>query len=90
MLYQFAASRDYNPAPGLAWIKAPLLAINSADDQVNPSELGLMEAAIGQVEQGRYILLPVSDETRGHGTHSLPTLWQQYLADLLAESDRGD
>ena len=90
MLYQFAASRDYNPAPGLARIKAPLLAVNSADDQVNPPELGLMGAAIGQVEHGRYILLPISDETRGHSTHSLPTLWQQYLADLLAESDRGD
>lgn len=86
MLFHFAASRDYNPASGLARIKAPLLAINSADDQVNPPELGIMEAAIQQVEHGRYILLPITDETRGHGTHSLPALWQQHLAELLAES----
>ncbi|RMF79741.1 MAG: alpha/beta fold hydrolase [Chloroflexi bacterium] len=86
MLYQVAASYDYNPAPGLSRIKAPLLAINSADDQVNPPELGLLEAGIAQVERGRYVLLPISDETRGHGTHSLPALWQHHLADLLAES----
>lgn len=85
MLYQFAASRDYNPAPGLERIKAPLLAINSADDQVNPPELGVMEEAIQRVARGRYILLPITDETRGHSTHSLPALWQQQLAALLAD-----
>jgi homoserine O-acetyltransferase len=88
MLYAYAASEDYDPAPDLWRIQAPLLAINSADDQVNPPELGLMEAAIGQVKQGRYILLPITDDTRGHGTHSLPALWQQYLAELLEESSR--
>lgn len=86
MLYQFAASQDYNPRPELSKIKAPLLAINSADDQVNPPELGLMEAGIKQVEHGQYILLPISDETRGHGTHSLPILWQHHLAELLADA----
>ena len=86
-LYQVSASRDYNPAPGLAKIKAPLLAINSADDQVNPPELGIMETAIQQVPRGRYILLPITDETRGHSTHTFAAIWQQYLADLLAESD---
>ncbi len=85
-LYQMAASHDYDPAPGLARIKAPLLAINSADDQVNPPELGIMEVAIKQVPRGRYILLPITDETRGHGTHTLPAIWQHHLAELLAES----
>jgi homoserine O-acetyltransferase len=85
-LYQVSASRDYNPAPGLAQIKAPLLAINSADDQVNPPELGIMEAAITQVPNGRYILLPITDATRGHGTHTLAAIWQHHLAELLAET----
>jgi homoserine O-acetyltransferase len=86
MLYQFDASRGYNPAPDLEKIKAPLLAINSADDQVNPPELGIMEPQITRVPQGRYELLPISNQTRGHGTHSLPELWQHYLADLLEVS----
>lgn len=86
LLYQVSASQDYNPAPHLSKIKAPLLAINSADDQVNPPELGLLEAGIEQVEHGDYILLPITDETRGHGTHSLPILWQDHLAKLLADN----
>ena len=85
-LYQMSASRDYNPAPGLSKIKAPLLAINSADDQVNPPELRLMVEGIGQVEQGEFVLLPISEETRGHGTHSWPVLWQHHLATLLNKS----
>lgn len=87
MLYQFAASIDYKPESGLHKINAPLLAINSADDQVNPPELGLMETGIAKVKNGRYILLPITEETRGHGTHTLATLWQNHLADLLAESE---
>jgi homoserine O-acetyltransferase len=83
MLYTYAASEDYDPFPDLARIQAPLLAINSADDQVNPPELGLMEAGIAKVKNGRYILLPITDDTRGHGTHSLPALWQHHLAELL-------
>ncbi|MFN0110061.1 MAG: alpha/beta fold hydrolase [Blastocatellia bacterium] len=86
MLYQFAASRDYNPQPGLETIKAPLLAINSADDQVNPPELGVAKREIKRVKRGRFILIPISDQTRGHGTHSLPALWKQHLAELLEES----
>jgi homoserine O-acetyltransferase len=88
MLYQFDASRDYDPAPDLEKIKAPLTAVNSADDQVNPPELGLMEQGIRRVARGRYVLIPTSDETRGHGTHSLPALWQQYLKELLDASAR--
>ncbi|MBS1788943.1 MAG: alpha/beta fold hydrolase [Acidobacteria bacterium] len=86
MLYQFDASRDYNPQPLLETIKAPILAINSADDQVNPPELGVAEREIKRVKRGRFILIPISDQTRGHGTHTLPALWKQYLAELLEES----
>lgn len=86
MLYQFDASRDYNPQPLLETIKAPLVAINSADDQVNPPELGIAEREIKRVKRGRFILIPISDQTRGHGTHSIPALWKQYLAELLEES----
>ena len=84
MIYQFAASEDYDPAPGLSSIKASLLAINSADDQVNPPELGIMEMAIPQVKRGRYILLPIDEQTRGHGTHTLAAVWKHHLAVLLA------
>lgn len=86
MLYQFDASRDYNPQLLLETIKAPLLAINSADDQVNPPELGIAEREIKRVKRGRFILIPISDQTRGHGTHTLPALWKQHLAELLEES----
>ena len=87
MLYQFQSSREYNPAPHLDKINAPLYAINSADDQVNPPELGLMEREIVKVKQGRYILIPISDQTRGHGTHSLPAVWGEYLRELLEKSE---
>ncbi len=86
MLYQFDASREYDPSLKLESIKAPLVAINSADDMINPPELGLMEREIKRVRHGRYVLLPITDQTRGHGTHSLPAIWQQYLAGLLKES----
>jgi homoserine O-acetyltransferase len=85
-IYQYQASRLYNPDPHLGEIKAPLLAINSADDQVNPPELGIAEREIKKVAHGRFVLLPITDQTRGHGTHSLPAIWDHYLAELLAES----
>lgn len=83
LLYQVDSSRDYDPAPNLEKIKAPLLAINSADDQVNPPEQGIAERLIKRVAKGRFILLPITDQTRGHGTHSLPAIWKDYLAELL-------
>ncbi|HEY6330224.1 MAG TPA: alpha/beta fold hydrolase [Blastocatellia bacterium] len=86
MLYQFDSSRDYDPQPHLGDIKASLIAINSADDQVNPPELGILEREIKKVPRGRYVLIPISDQTRGHGTHSLPAVWKQHLAELLEES----
>ncbi|HYL38159.1 MAG TPA: alpha/beta fold hydrolase [Bryobacteraceae bacterium] len=86
MLYQFDSSRNYNPEPYLEKIQAPLVAINSADDVVNPPELGILERLIHRVKRGRFVLLPTSDQTRGHGTHSLPAIWKQYLAQLLDQS----
>jgi homoserine O-acetyltransferase len=86
LLYQLDSSREYNPSPQLEKIKAPLLAINSADDVINPPELGLMEREIKRVKRGRFILLPITDQTRGHGTHTLPAIWQGYLKELLEES----
>ncbi|EJD39553.1 alpha/beta hydrolase protein [Auricularia subglabra TFB-10046 SS5] len=86
MLYAFDSSREYDPAPHLEKIVAPLVAINSADDVVNPPELGVMEANIKRVKRGRYVLIPASDATRGHGTHSLPAIWQDELHQLLSLS----
>ncbi|HEY4671425.1 MAG TPA: alpha/beta fold hydrolase [Gemmatimonadaceae bacterium] len=83
LIYQFEASGDYDPSPQLEKIRAPVLAINSADDQVNPPELALMERLITRVPTGKFVLLPITEETRGHGTHSLPRIWKQYLADFL-------
>lgn len=83
MLYQYASSADYNPEPDLEKIKARLIAVNSADDEVNPPELGILERCIKRVQRGRYVLIPTSDETRGHGTHSIAKLWKQYVVELL-------
>ncbi|HEY8184972.1 MAG TPA: alpha/beta fold hydrolase [Pyrinomonadaceae bacterium] len=86
LLYQLDSSRDYDPSTELEKIKAPLLAINSADDVINPPELGLIEKEIRRVKRGRFILLPITDQTRGHGTHTLPAIWKDYLKELLDES----
>ena len=85
MLYAFDASRDYDPSPKLETIRASVLAINSADDVVNPPELGLMEKLMPRVAHGRYVLIPMSAQTRGHGTHSLPAVWKGYLAEFLQQ-----
>jgi homoserine O-acetyltransferase/O-succinyltransferase len=86
LLYQLDSSREYNPAPKLEAIKAPLIAINSADDFINPPELGIIEREIKRVKRGRFILLPITDQTRGHGTHTIATIWQGYLKELLKKS----
>ena len=88
MLYQFESSADYDPSPHLEKITAPLLAINSADDQVNPPELGLMEQLMPRVKHGKYVLLPITDQTRGHGTHSLPAVWGDHLRGFLSSLHR--
>jgi homoserine O-acetyltransferase len=87
-LYQWEASRDYNPGPGLERIVAPVLAINSADDERNPPETGLVTAALGQVKNAHLLLVPASGETRGHGTTALAKFWKQRLADFLSTVPR--
>jgi homoserine O-acetyltransferase/O-succinyltransferase len=86
MLYAFDAARDYNPEPKLDEIKAHVTLVNSADDVINPPELGIAEREIKNVKNGRFVLLPISDQTHGHGTHSLPEVWKQYLAELLQKT----
>ncbi|HYR86700.1 MAG TPA: alpha/beta fold hydrolase [Terriglobia bacterium] len=86
IIYETEASRFYNPAPQLDKIKAPLLAVNSADDVINPPELRILEREIKRVKRGRFILLPITGETRGHSTHSLPAIWGKYLRELLDQS----
>ena len=87
-LYQLSASQDYDPAPALDKIKAPLVAINFADDLINPPELGILEREIKRVPGGKAILIPLSPDTAGHGTHTLAKVWEQYLATLLQQSER--
>ncbi len=82
-LWQFQASRDYDPSPLLDRVAVPVLAINSADDLVNPPELGLMESLMPRVRHGRYLLIPTSDRTRGHGTHSVAALYADTLRGFL-------
>jgi len=86
MLYYFDASLDYNPEPDLEKIRVPVMAVNSADDFINPPELGIMERDIRRVAKGHYVLIPISDETRGHGSHTVAKLWKEHLAELLQES----
>jgi homoserine O-acetyltransferase len=84
--YAVDASWDYNPEPKLSTIKAPLLAINFADDLINPPELGILERDIKLVPHGRAVLIPAGPATRGHGTHSLPAVYQEHLAAFLKET----
>jgi homoserine O-acetyltransferase/O-succinyltransferase len=84
MLYQFDASRDYDPSSDLERIAAPVLAINSADDFVNPPELGLMERLMPRVRHGQYILVPTSSVSRGHGTHTVAAAWERWFAPFVA------
>ena len=73
-MYAFDASRDYDPSPKLEQIKVPVTFINSADDQINPPELGIADQEIKKVKRGRFVLLPITDETRGHSTHTMPVV----------------
>jgi homoserine O-acetyltransferase/O-succinyltransferase len=86
ILYQVSASWDYDPGPGLEKIRVPLIAVNSADDLINPPELGILEREIKRVPKGEVVMLPLSDATRGHGSHTLATLWKQHLTRLLERS----
>ena len=86
-LYQLDASRNYDPSSGLAKIVAPMTWINSADDFINPPELGLAERALPRLRTTRYVLIPQSADTRGHGTHTWAKFWKQELVDLLKRSE---
>jgi homoserine O-acetyltransferase/O-succinyltransferase len=88
LIYQLAASQDYDPGPGLERITAPLLAVNSADDLVNPPELKILEREITRVPQGRAVVIPYSEQTHGHGSHTYAVLWKQYLVELLKSPER--
>jgi len=86
VLYQFSASQDYDPAPALEKIQAPLFAVNSADDLINPPELGILEREIKRVPRGKAVTIPLGPQTTGHGTHTIAKVWKQYLESLLKES----
>src|SRR5207237_3729360 len=88
VLYALEASRDYDPGPGLQKIRVPLLAINTADDLINPPELGILEREIKRVPHGRALVIPFSEKTRGHGSHTIAALWKDQLSILLRESEK--
>lgn len=88
ILYALEASRDYDPGQGLEKIKAPLVAINFADDIINPPELQILETEIKRVPKGRAIVMPATEETAGHGTHTMAAVWKHYLVELLKETER--
>ena len=86
LMYAVNASRNYDPSPNLERITAPVMFINSADDFINPPELDIAATEIKRVKNARFVLIPVSDETRGHGTHTRAVVWKQHLAELLEKS----
>ena len=86
--YAWESSHDYDPGPGLEKIRAPLLAINFADDLINPPELGILEREIRRVAHGRALVIPMSAETIGHGTHTKAAVWKNHLERFLKETDR--
>ncbi len=87
LLYAVSASLDYDPSGKLGLIKAPVMYINSGDDFINPPELGIAEREIKKVKKGKFVLLPASEKTHGHGTHTWAPAWQEYLKELLEESE---
>jgi homoserine O-acetyltransferase len=88
LLYYVNASRNYNPAPKLSTITMPVLWINSADDFINPPELGIAEKMAPLMPHAKFILLPISDATRGHGTHTQAAIWKNYLIDFLHQTEK--
>jgi len=87
MIFYVNASRNYDPSPKLETITAPVLWINSADDYINPPELGIAEKMVKRIPHGRFILIPISDATRGHGTHTIAAVWKEYLAEFMRETE---
>ena len=87
MIYYTDASRNYDPSKDLAKITVPVMWINSADDFVNPPELGLAQQQVKEMSHAKFVLLPITDNTRGHGTHTVAKIWKDYLVELLKESE---
>ncbi len=88
LIYYYDASRNYDPSGHLDRIKVPVMWINSADDYINPPELGIAEKYAPQLAKGKFVLIPISDATRGHGTHTQAAVWKDYLVELLRESEK--
>lgn len=88
LLYRWESSRDYDPEPGLDRIEATLLAINSADDERNPLELGVIEQALARIPNAKSLVIPASAETVGHSTTGFAKFWQRELAELLRTAPR--
>ena len=86
LIYYYDASRNYDPSAHLDWIKVPVMWLNSADDYINPPELGIAEKYAPKLAHGKFVLIPISDATRGHGTHTQAAVWKDYLVELLNES----
>jgi homoserine O-acetyltransferase len=87
-LYYMNASRNYNPEPKLGSISAPVLWINSGDDFINPPELGIPQRLVKAIPNAKFILIPISDATRGHGTHTQALVWKDYLIQFLQETEK--
>jgi homoserine O-acetyltransferase len=87
LIYYWNASRNYDPNPNLEKITVPVLWINSADDYINPPELGIAEKMVKRMPNARFILLPISDATRGHGTHTAAAVWKDYLAEFMRATE---
>jgi homoserine O-acetyltransferase/O-succinyltransferase len=86
VLYALESSQDYDPGPGLEKIKAPLLAVNSADDLINPPDQEILEREIKRVRHGNAIVIPESDQTVGHGSHTKAVLWKKNLVEFLRKA----
>lgn len=87
LIYQLEASRTYNPLPNLERIRVPIAWVNSADDFINPPDYGIAESAARRMPAARYVLIPASAETRGHGTHTWARFWKRELVDLIARTE---
>lgn len=87
-LYHWASSGDYDPSPNLDKVKATVLAINSADDERNPPETGLLERAMQRVPTGRILLIPASEQTAGHGTTASAKWYAKELGEVLRTAPR--
>lgn len=87
-LWAVSVSRNYDPSPGLEKIGVPVMSVNSAGDFINPPKVGILEREVKRVKNGKFVLIPISDQTHGHWTHAWAAVWQQYLKELLETSQR--